>query len=47
MEIIRQYMESHEHIDIVEVNKEVAEYLKNYHQNELLEMIFNRTSIEI
>lgn len=40
-------MEAHEHIDIAEVNKEVAEYLKNYHQSELLEMTFNRTSIEI
>lgn len=40
-------MESHEHIDIVEFNKEVAEYLKNYHKSELLEMTFNRNSIGI
>ncbi|CAD8075611.1 unnamed protein product [Paramecium primaurelia] len=47
MELIRKYMENRRHLEVLEVDSEISEYLNDFNQKEAIQFILKRNSIEI
>ncbi|CAD8161124.1 unnamed protein product [Paramecium pentaurelia] len=47
MELIRKYMEKRRHLEVLEVDPKISEYLNDFNEKEALQFILKRNTIEI